>query len=489
MLSVLLPVFRRRTWIVVVTLAGGFLAAERGNAQQDTLRGTNPTPTDSMKAIAARIKSDTGRMMPGYRDLSRYDNPGMCLVAMQGVQDAIWRRIESDTIPRYTPRDTIPTAVREIGRSCLSRMTPQSVDSAQLFDLMVAAIKVGDTALARNTVVYHASKITRGVRERGFVFVDAMELAFEGRPSQWVWAESLFPQILALGADAQEPLTAALQLRWSDAHARFDHAALARLDADRVATFQRLFAEGKVKDSSFLGLTYEDSIDVVEFQRGPNFRETMQRVGDRYVAMASGSEIGRTMAEGLVDVRLGTTKLFGAPAPQLAMFQRYPTDAPTTPVPGRVTLVAYIDKLGNGLFEPYLATLRRLHEKYHDRGLDIILIAQTKGYAWESPPLDSTQEAKLIGWYYREHLKLPFTVFVSKADFGRLSDGRITRGRSKEKPTIGVYRYWRPWWWYIVARDGTIADHINGPSVSVREENRVDAIIRRELDSQLRAQQ
>jgi hypothetical protein len=73
------------------------------NAQSDTLRGRNPTRADSLTAIAAWEKSDTGRMMPGYRDFTGYDVPGMCLAAIRGVLEATWRRGEVDTLPRYTP--------------------------------------------------------------------------------------------------------------------------------------------------------------------------------------------------------------------------------------------------------------------------------------------------------------------------------------------------------------------------------------------------
>jgi hypothetical protein len=359
-----------------------------------------------------------------------------------------------------------------------------------LYDLMAAAIKVGDTALARSTMLYYASKVTRSVRERGFVFVDAMELALTSHPTQRAWAESLFPLVVALGADGLDPLKEAFQLRWTDAHLRFDTAAFVRIGIDRDTIFRSLIAAGAIQDSTQLGPIFNDSMVLVRLHRNPDYLETMRRLGDRYVAMWSSSDAGRMGAEGEVDVTLGTAKILGTPAPPpFTMFRHYPATAPTGPVRGRVTIVVYPERLGQGFIEPHLATLRRLHEKYHDRGLDIMLVAQTQGFAWGSPPLDSAAEAKLIGWYYREHLKLPFTVFVTPAEFERLSDGRFKRNPSKSIPKIGVHRYWRPWWGYIVARDGTIAGHINRTEMAHEREAMIEAHVRRELDIQTRAGQ
>lgn len=474
---------------VSVVLSVVLFLVTSAEAQQDTLRGTKPTLADSIAAQAAWAESDTGRMMPGYGDLSRYDNPGMCLAAITGVQNAIWRRGQPDTLPRYTGSDTIPTAAREIGRACLAHMSPENVDSAQLYDLMAAAIKAGDTALARRAAVYHAAKITGGAREQGYVLFDAMQHGFASRPSQVEWAESLFRHIVTLGPDALDPMRDAFSLRSQIAWTRFDTATLFRIDHDRDTIFKRLIAEGVVEDSSDLGVIYMDSISVVRHQRSPGFRDEMERIGHRYVEMYSGSDLGRIMAMGSLEGIMGTARILGTSAPPpFKMFSHYPASAPLGPAPGRVTVVGYIEGLGEGVMEPYLATLRRLHEKYHDSGLDIILIAQTQGFAWRSPPLDTAEEAKLIGWYYREHLKLPFTIFVAVADFGRLSDGRITRKPSRSFPQIGVYRYWRPHWGYIVARDGTIADQINRTRRVHESEARLEAIIRRELDIQSHAQ-
>lgn len=457
-------------------------------AQEDTIRGTNPTVTDSIAAVAEWVKSDTGRMMPGYRDLSGYDNPGMCLIAMHGVRDAIWRRGQSDTLPLGSPADTLPTAVHEIGQTCLAGMSPENVDSAQLFDLMAAALMIGDTALARATVVYHVSKITGGARERGFVFVDAMAHALASKPRQAMWAESLFPELVAVAEDSLAPINAGLRLRWVDAWTRFDTSALVRIGLDRGVAIRSLLAQGKIKDSTALGIIYQDSIDLVEFKRSLNFKDEIARVGNEYVSKFASVGLA-DYAQGLVEVRLGTANIYGSPAPgPLKMFRHYPASAPIAPIPGRVTFVGYIEQLGEGFMEPYLAALRRIHEKYHDRGLDIALIAHTKGFAWGSPPLNTAEEAKLIGWYYREHLKLPFTIHVAATEFGKLSDGRITRDRSAAFQQIGVYRYWRPHWAYIVGRDGTIAGKINRTSSLNRYEAELEAIIRRELNIQETAQ-
>jgi hypothetical protein len=486
---------RNTVRIITVGLlfTAGNITPQSVNAQQDTLRGRNPTRADSIAAIAAWAKSDTGRMMPGYRDLSAYDVPGMCLMAMRGVLEATWRRVEADTLARYTPGDTVPTAVREIGQTCLAKMTPESVDSADLYDLMRAALTAGDTALARKTVVYHASKMTRSVNERAGVFVDAIGFALqqeggiqqqnpEIHPTHPEWVESIFPLLMAIGPDAKQAIYSGFGYRRRDAFGRFDTAAIVRLTTELSAFIQGLRIQDR-QDSVEMRRIFSDSMEIVRYQRDPNLAQTVRRLGDRYIEWTPENDVERLIAQGDVEGELRYGKFYGTPAPtSFSPFRKYPSDAPVGPVPGRVTLVGFIERLGSGFMDPYLAALRRLHEKYHAQGFDIMLIARTQGFAWESPPLDSLQEAKLIGWYYREYLKLPFTILIFSQPFSRRSDGRLVpQGIDGQIPLIGPFSEWRPWWGYIISRDGTIVRQIFRTEWTHRREKEIEAYIRREL--------
>jgi hypothetical protein len=372
-------------------------------------------------------------------------------------------------------------------------MTPETVDSADLYDLMRAALTIGDTALAQKTVIHHASKVTRSVSERAGVFVDAIGFALqtmgpaqdrspEIHPTQREWAESMVPLLMALGPDAKGAIYQVFEYRRSDAFRRHDTAAIVRLGIE-LSTYVQGLKTLSHRDSMEMRVVFSDSIEIVKYQRDPNLIQTIRRLADRYIEWTPDNDTLRLFAQGNVEAAIKFVKYYGTPAPtSFSAFRRYPSDAPAGPVPGRVTIIGYIEELGTGFIEPYLASLRRLHEKYHAQGLDIMLIARTQGYAWGSPPLDAAQEAKAIGWYYREHLKLPFTILVFSQQFSRRSDGRlIAQGIDDQIPQIGPRSEWRPWWGYIISRDGAIVRQINRTEWAHRREKELEDYIRREI--------
>ena len=112
-----------------------------------------------------------------------------------------------------------------------------------------------------------------------------------------------------------------------------------------------------------------------------------------------------------------------------------------------------------------LAVLRRIYERYHDQGLDVILSVSTQGYRWGSPPLEPEKEAKILGWYFREYLRLPFSILVEETQFDRLPDGRRMPKPAEQTMMSG-----------LIGRDGTIRGF---PSQLSEEE--LDAYVRREL--------
>jgi len=377
---------------------------------------------DSVAAAAAWAKADTGRMMTGYRDLSAYDTPGYCLAAMDGTERLTWRRGESDTLPKRTLLDTVPTKVRDMGRACIAKMTPRSVPPVELYNLTRVALRLGDTALARQTVEYHLSITTTNPRARGYVLVDAISGAAEARPIQFPFIESMLPKVSALGKGAVDAGVLAYTLAQAVAHDRFDTTRREQFSAARHALIKTLTTEEKKALRVDLGSVFSDSLEIVWYHVVPNLSSAVKRLGEQWAA-ANGTEKTQ-FAHAVIYMATTLGAIVGQPAPTVNVLKRYPADAPLVPVPGKVTIVMNVRSIGRGMLDGTMARLRRMHERYHDRGLDIVLVARTAGYAWASPPLVAEAEANLFEWYYREHLKLPFSVLVEETSFGKRPDGR-----------------------------------------------------------------
>jgi hypothetical protein len=459
-------------------LTGGFVAAiltvgvtaTPASAQHSAVRHPQSTYFfDS--AWAAWAKADTGRMMPGYRDLSAYDTPGYCLAAMRGVEALTWRRGESDTLPQGTVYDTLPTSARDIGRACVAKMSPETVAPAQLYNFVRLALRIGDTALARQTVEYHLSVTPGQTREQGYIIADAIDEAAKNRPAQLRFIESLLPLFSKLGKEASRAAGDAYRRAYGAAHDRFDTAAMLRFSHAREALIKGLTPEERQSYGLALGAVFEDSLDIVWYQSIPNLPSVAQRLTEQWAI--AGKMEHTAFAQGIIALMTTTATIPGMSPPVFKIFKHYPTNASPTPTPGRVTIVMPTQRRGEGRLDRTLAMLRRLHERYHARGLDIMLVGKTLGYAWASPPLAPEDEAKLLGWYYREHLQLPFTILIEETSFTTKPDGRRVATPS---PFLETYRP-APLRGYIVGRDGTIKTFNYG----FHSESELEAFVTREL--------
>lgn len=469
---------------MLAAMAISFTAYAQTNKRSATTSAANEaisslTSVDSAASITAWAKADTGRMMPGYRDLSAYDTPGYCLAAMKGMERLTWRRGESDTLPKKTVFDTVPENVRDVGRACIAKMTPRTVPSVELYNLARLALQIGDTALARQTVEYHLSITSDNARERGYVLGDAIYEATIARPLPLSFVESLLSRFSELGKEAVAAHSWAIALAQSVAHDRFDTTKMLRYSAERDSMLRTLTAEERKEQELNLGGVFSDSLEIVWYQLVPNLAPTIKQLGEQW-ASAGGFE-NTDFSRAIISMATAIGEIAGQQAPTLNVFRRYPDDAPLTPIPGRVTLVMSINRIGKGRLDKALAYIRRLHDRYHDRGFDVVLIGRTVGYAWGSPPLAAEAEAKLFGWYYHEYLNLPFPVLVEETSFNKKPDGR------KVAAPTSFQEIYRPLQVgaYIVGRDGLVKSINYG----MHTESELEAYLLRELAAQVQKAQ
>jgi hypothetical protein len=120
-----------------------------------------------------------------------------------------------------------------------------------------------------------------------------------------------------------------------------------------------------------------------------------------------------------------------------------------------------------------MAMLKRVYDRFHSRGFDILLILKTQGFSWSSPPLTPEEEAKTIEWYYRGYLKLPFNIMVDVTPFTVRDDG------IREPGQIAFEREYSLPSQAIIGRDGRIFSQWFG----LESEAQMNAFIEKALDA------
>ncbi len=408
----------RRTVFSLLLCGTSVVSASSLHAQLSTIIQRTDKARDSAAIVAAFAKADTGRSMPGYKDLSPYTTPRMCWAAFKRADDKRWRMEIIDTLKRLSSADTMPTAARQLGRSCMASMTPTNVSLLNLNALMQLSVHTGDTAKAR-AVVDHQLSIATDSRTRGIVLVDFLAELYKARPRQDRLIEEYFNRFDP--SDTEGALATLVGYAYLKllATSRYDLDSVMRLSHASEEVKKTIPHEVRMAKNIPLGSYFIDSIEVVMYKQVPDLPAVVSNLVEQ--GMFEAPEELRAFA---VAKYAMATSIVGQPFRPLTATGWFPDSITTQSLLGKVTLVVNLHGLGDGTIQEDMARYRRLYEQYKDRGFQVILITQTSGFKWGSRPLEPTEEAKAIGWFFREQLKLPFKVVVQETAFRRIADGR-----------------------------------------------------------------
>jgi len=425
------------------------------------------SPADSAAAVAAAAIADTGRMMPPYRDISRYDTPGYCVAGMINIGHETWRKHERDTLEVGSPHDSLAPAALAFGRRCAAKFTVQTTDPHELYNLMRLSIMLGDEAKAISAVNRRVTLATTP-QTRADMFLDAMKESLDAQPAQYALARTMLTRMDSLGttAPAQRVEGHAMMLRRAERDA--DTTAVAREGKvlRQIATLLTPQETAEHYEDVIIGMS--DSVYIVSFRHMPNFAAEVARYVQRdYVPKMRANGAGENEIRLVVAAFDALASSVGTPAPPVSgKYIFNPGPDKVKPAPGKVTLLLEVPK-GDGTMGKEMAMLRRLYTRYASQGLEIVLVEKTLGYSWSSPPQTPEQEAASDAWYYLQYLKLPFTLIVDETPFKHLPDGRRVNGVI---PFEEQYRN-QP---IIVGRDGKIFAQWMG----VETEARLDRSLR-----------
>ena len=437
-----------------------------------------PTLKDSLAIVAAAEEADTGRMMPAYRDIARYNTPGYCLAGAHTLNSQSHRRNEYNLVQEGEAGDTAATVARGFARRCAARLpSVTNVASIELQNFMRLALFIGDTALFRSVIERKLSLEKTG-EGRGFVLFDAIA-SIVGRdnrdhPIDMAPALVLEGRLDSLGPSAAAPrMEAHMMLRAIAEQVRFDTAALMREDRAIRATEQILSPTDRLL-VRFAGGTFTDSTILAWYRHDPNLSTTVRGYLERSLTrlMRQNPNAGQGL-QGSIEMTVAVASQVGTTAPQLTGTFWFPKDTPrNVPAPGTLTLLVLVDK-GNGMIGYTPAVLLRLYQRFGSQGLNIVMVTRTQGYSWSSPPQSLENEAKTTAWYFHEYLKLPFPLVVYETKYGRDEFGERV-----DQPIEYLRQY--PFDRALVGTDGRV--YTTG--IGTQSESQLQAFIAKALSDQ-----
>ena len=455
-----------------LVILGSPLAAQ---SAQQAARVRSATDTMPVLPRLATITTDTGDLAPGPRSFTRYLNPLWCVIAAQirlhELQTSLEAQLSLDTL-RFTPeRDTLPTEVGTIARSCGARFTVAGTAVADLPTLFQLAMLAGQDSVAR-AVVERRVTLAPTPAVRWAVMSEAIDGYLQAEPARLAAVDTLLVQLEREGAPALVALTHAHRQLL-----KFDYATQNRVRMRREA--ERLLAviphmtesdlEAGGADDAQAAWQYllilaeqdpSDSLPVVAerlrvFYLQPLLQHYLQAL-QRTPGGAAGT-VPTTLADAplavvlrhfvydqfLFDSARAVQDIYagqpgrsasgppgpGRPTPPLHVAYWFPVTPGDTvqPAPGRVSLIVntfdwdclyrHAELLG-GLGQCNLTNvirLRRLLQRYGPAGLSVTLfvaIPAEPSSVLEREPQPAATVAQVIARYVHEALRLPVTVAV-----------------------------------------------------------------------------
>jgi hypothetical protein len=422
-------------------LAFGLVVVPATGRAQDSL---TLSAKDSAAAIAAWAVSDTGRMTAGYRDLSRYTTPSLCVQVMRGtLLQELWRRNDppSSVIPVQpgSEGDTLPTAAVANVRRCIAKLPAVSaVQPLELSNVMQLGVMTNDTALMEAAITRMLA-LAATDEARGYVLLDAMNAllgpsigAEYGRTHSVMRvaaAEPMLARLDAMGVGARVPrMLAHFRMAEIYSSVKFDTTLLAR-EVKATWAIVPLLKEGEEKERynpSYVAIM--DSLIIAWSRQQPNRVETVRGMLQRgYAAFTAQGFVpmGTVQWQKIISNTMETyaSQIGKLRGPLKGDFWFSSDSSHDKPALGKVTLLVAGHK-GKGTMTKEEAMYKRLYDRYGKDGLEIVLVVNTNGYSWSSPPQSPADEAKTIAWYFRDYLKIPVTVVVNTSQFTTSKDGR-----------------------------------------------------------------
>lgn len=402
-------------------------------------------PADNAAADAQDSISGLQWMQPRVRDVSHYTVP-MCLRGIQWLDHLTRTRATHDTTVPGSKADTLSTTAKAFGTSCAERWTVASVPSMYLPEFIQLSLAIGDDRKADAAIERSLREASNDSAKAGLL-LNIMDAARNTHPVRRDLIDTTFARINALHARmpvwrviAQQQYIRTVREMSFDT-TRTAAAATSYLANVRALTPDELkfvpeplYTKSRLETDIFARLPadttairyargWQQEYEILRMRMKDTTLETSLIFGAKTMPQTRASTMqGWFMYRQLMNVgkpveaKVSDGFWFAEPG------DTTPTTIPMRPKPGRVTLVAQLNRIDASVdFEK--AMIRRLYDRYTKDGLDIILVNNTIGYAWKSPPLEPKDEARVVAWYVHDVCDLPVPLVVLNTPTRSAADG------------------------------------------------------------------
>lgn len=392
---------------------------------------------------------------------ARYQTPDACVDAANRLTARYWRDKRADTVRLAPGTDSVPTSVREMVRGCSARFAIATVAVDQLIPLGQTRLVLGDDAGAAEAFARTlANPWARDVKQRSWLLHLIMMSYLDAKPTRLALARQYTAQLDSMGTPAAYMRVLSHTHLASYAWTTGDLASAAT-EAGRAMT-------------AFKELPRPEQVNIVDTVEGDYFLkvsvDAVTQGGPAALAMLDSTETAlhplmyadapwAPLIRGPFERGMATFRhlysAIGHPGPAIVgktWFGGVEGDT-LFPKSGRVTLVVLVNQYTPF---PMFATIRRLHELYAARGLDIVCVSRTEAYFRSSLMPKTSEEMVALKSWYADFLHIPATFAVEVGWLERLSDGR-----ERGLPSVNQQNYEYGTSGVVVGKTGTMDAVLN----------------------------
>lgn len=321
---------------------------------------------------------------------SRYTMPEACREATNRARLRAAREDQPETYV-YNLFDTLPSVVVNAARQCLTRAPVAKVESQSLPVLLDLALIARDTVVFDAVVARQLAEVkTSSHRAHAAVIVQAMTAVTRARPVPVALAQHYVAMVDSLWPRA---VMERAKLHLGPVLFSHDPAEIVRLLRAALAIAQSPSPEPS---------TEQDQQEIRLLEYGIQYNAVMAKLlhdgpTDSVVAQLRAA-IGGMQGQQLDSI----TGQFHYPA--------MPNEPAVFPIAGRPSLIMLTGYQCGASCLPMYAAARRVHERFPT--LPIVLATTTRGAFRGQLASSATEEAGWIRDYFRNDLKLPFSILI-----------------------------------------------------------------------------
>lgn len=387
---------------------------------------------------------------------ARYVAPSQCITGVSRMTSFYWRDKRADTAHYATLKDTLPRMVRDSLRSCVAHFNVATVPDQQVVPMLDIALALDDDALA-NAVAARADKIIQALppAKRPWM-IEKVALSFLGAtPMRLARAREYMHALDAMGASAAYER---FSTHFMSGMLTFSLGNVAVADEDvkaMVAAFADLGHAEQLNIVDSLARGYGTYMQVMQLsQKGNVLLAALDSAKNLLVPLTQNGGPWAQYSRARVEASFGAYSRqaggLGTKATTLHAERWYGVPGDTVfPKSHRVTIVVVGHPAGIS-FE-LLAVLRRLHDAYAAKGLDIVASTYTTGWFRTTVVPKPADEMDDFQHWFEDYLHFPVALAAEESQWGRLPDGRRQNepGANQKAYEFGPNAV-------LVGKDGTI---------------------------------